>query len=85
MRCFIKKYYFYPTGSLCGGVIEPFYRLYQNEDWDFTGKIKYQTNYYGQTIVSFEVNDSNGDEWHEEEEFDFDDSTAAVIVDCNSA
>ena len=85
MRCFITNYFYYSAGTLCGGVIEPFYRLYQGDDWEFTGRIKYQKNQDGDMIVSFEVNDSRDNQWHESEEFDFDDSTAAVIVVCDVA
>ena len=86
MRCFIKSYFYYPV---CMGksilMPEPFYRLYQDEDWKFTGRIKYQKNQYGDMKVSFEVNDSKDNQWYESEEFDFDDSTEAVIVVCDVA
>ena len=85
MRCFIKNYFYFPAVPACVGIIEPFYRLYQDEDWKFTGRIKYQKNQYGDMIVSFEVNDSKDNQWHESEEFDFDDSTEAVIVVCDVA
>lgn len=76
MRCFIKDFIYY------GG----FDQLYQHETWDFTGRIKYQGNESGEMIVSFEVTMmDHKDEplWYTSFFFDFDDSTNAVIFDCN--
>ena len=89
MRCFLKSYFYCPAVVMYTGIVEPFDRLYQGADWEFTGKIKYQKNPDGQMIVSFGINslqdDVNLSQWYETEEFDFDESTAAVIIDCNAA
>lgn len=85
MRCYIKEY----TMPVLG--IPPkslFNRTYQNEHWSFTGRIKYQRNEYGRVEVSFEVfmigDGYKEPRWYESKDFDFDDSTMAVVIECDT-
>lgn len=87
MRCYIKNYIF--SASVGGSNSSLLTRTYQGEDWEFSGKIKYQRDEHGSMRVSFEIiyitdEEPIRKEWYESFDFDFDESTAAVIVDCNT-
>jgi len=81
MRCYIKEYIY--TGI--------YNKLYQGEVWEFTGRIQYQRDETGDMVVCFEVTmlenedeKENESKWYSTFWFGFDESSEAVIYDCNN-